>query len=279
MFRVFLSIIFSLFSVVYSVNAQTQEETVRLGDKMFAQENFEQAAKLFKRVAFFGDDSAQAYVYPKIAKSELMNKNYRESLFFYDISLNTATCDSTYNEFIFKIALCHLLLNEPQKALIKVYSYQDSNAYFQHKYNFYMGVIHLKIGQYEKAKKYFLSAAHGHDYYDDISERLNTIDFNKPYPTLAKILSIFIPGLGQLYAGDAFNAANSFLLNGGLAASFFYIAERHSFINAITSIGPWFQRYYTGGFNRAEKIALMKQKEKRDKFLVYILTVMKNDWK
>ncbi|MCF8331075.1 MAG: hypothetical protein K9H84_01340 [Bacteroidales bacterium] len=276
MYKAFSIIAFSLFAFACSVSAQTQKETVELGDNMFALDNFEEAAKLYKRVAFFGDDSIQAYVYPKIAKSELMNGNYKESLFFYDVSLNTTNSDSAYNEHLYKIAFCHLLLDEPQKALIKVFSArnQDSSDYFMDKYNFYMGVIHVKIKKYDDAKEYFLNAARGHEYYDDVSKVLNSVKFNRPSPKLAKILSIVIPGLGQLYAGDAFNAANSFLLNSGLAASFLYIAKRHTFFNAFTSIGPWFQRYYTGGFNRAEKIAMERQNEKRDKVLIQIFSLM-----
>jgi hypothetical protein len=94
---------------------------------------------------------------------------------------------------------------------------------------------------------------------------------SKISPKKAKVLSMIMPGLGQLYVGDVKNGLNSFLLSTGLLA----LGLRSAFINnpldaAIATL-PWFQRYYQGGYKKAELIAVAKIQEKRYKIYNQLL--------
>ena len=254
--------------------AQDIDETLDLAHKLFEMEQFESAVKLYRRVAFFGEDSLKASVYPLIAKSYLYIGNYEESIFFYYLSSNTAPSDSLYNEYTFQRALCYILLNRPYNALQEVYSiHMDSSLYFIHKYHFYLGVINLKKNEISESQLHFLSASRSRDHYNEIIEAYDNADLFRPNPRIARNLSMVMPGSGQLYSGDTFNAANSFILNTGLAALMVRITIKQSFLDALLSIGPWFHRYYTGGYTRSKQIAVTRQEEKRSALLQELYSI------
>jgi hypothetical protein len=84
-------------------------------------------------------------------------------------------------------------------------------------------------------------------------------------------MSIFLPGLGQFYAGDIKNGLNSLLLTGGFFTIGFIVAINYSLVDAMVAVVPWIQRYYVGGYNRAAGIAENKKKSKQDKVYQAIL--------
>ncbi len=51
-------------------------------------------------------------------------------------------------------------------------------------------------------------------------------------------------------------------------------AVKYKFIDAILSIMPWYQRYYQGGFNRAEKMAEKKRSINRSNYFNEILKII-----
>lgn len=273
MFKQFLTIIFSVFAFNYAA-AQEISETLTLANKHFELKQYESAVKLYRRVAFFGNDSLKASVYPLIAKCYLYNSNYQESVFFFELSSNTTTSDSLFNEYAFSRALCHIFLGNFDYALQDVYTINESESlYFTRKYHFFLGVISLKKNEISQSQFHFLCASNSAEQYNNIINAYNEINPNKPDPKTARILSMFVPGLGQLYSGDAFNAANSFALSAALISLMVSVALKYTFIDGVLSVGPWFQRYYSGGYTKAERIAVNRQSEKRDELLsnLYLL--------
>ena len=94
-----------------------------------------------------------------------------------------------------------------------------------------------------------------------------------PKPKTAKILSMIVPGSGQFYAGDIKNGINSLLLTGGFIYLGVHAALNYGIINSLASASPWIQRYYLGGFKRAELIAEERLALKRDRIYQQILDV------
>ncbi len=93
-------------------------------------------------------------------------------------------------------------------------------------------------------------------------------------PIIARNLSIILPGLGQLYAGDIKNGINSMALNAFLIWGFIHTWQTYSFIDSYISVFPWFQRYYIGSAIHARDIAEKKKARKKEKYFDEIVKVI-----
>jgi TM2 domain-containing membrane protein YozV len=140
--------------------------------------------------------------------------------------------------------------------------------------NFLLGITWFNELDFEASRMSFKEALQA----DDIAEK-NAVDslfyalskIKHPNPKTAKTLSIFFPGAGQFYAGDIKNGINSLLLTGAFLALGISTAIRYSLVDAFGSVLPWFQRYYMGGYNRAERIAEERLREKQNKIFKGLL--------
>ena len=95
---------------------------------------------------------------------------------------------------------------------------------------------------------------------------------NRLNPRTARILSMIIPGLGQFYAGDIKNGTNSIILTLGIATWGIVTAVKStSPFDVLVTAAPWFQRYYMGGYKKAEQIAINEKKKRRSKVYNQIL--------
>ncbi len=277
MSRRFLLIIFS-FILFHGAKSQGIDETHALAHELFDQQEYDSSVRLFRRVAFFGEDSLKALVYPYIARCYLLTGDYSQSIFFFELASNTTGSDSLFKEYTFSKALIYILINEFNYSLQELYSIDPGDSgYFIRKYHFYLGIIHLKQDDIPGSQLHFLSAAGGREEYNEIIKAYNSINLKRPRPVTARIFSILLPGLGQIYSGDRFNAANSFFLNASLATLMLRIAFKQTFLDALITIGPWFQRYYIGGFTRAEQIAINRRIDKREDLLQELYMIFEED--
>jgi hypothetical protein len=80
----------------------------------------------------------------------------------------------------------------------------------------------------------------------------------------ARILSLFLPGTGQLYCGKPWRALSSVLLQGA-AATFAVISIMHGFyFEGIFTGAGLFLRFYTGGARYAGRLAEEKNEKKEN---------------
>jgi hypothetical protein len=54
----------------------------------------------------------------------------------------------------------------------------------------------------------------------------------------------------------------------------FNISAKYQPVDAILTILPWYQRYYTGGYGKAEEIARKKRDMKRNEIYIRILKLV-----
>jgi len=74
-------------------------------------------------------------------------------------------------------------------------------------------------------------------------------------PGLARALSTVVPGLGQLYAGDARAAANAFFLNAVTTYALVQAANRGNMLDCVLLGSSFWFRYYQGNRFHAGEIA------------------------
>ncbi len=109
---------------------------------------------------------------------------------------------------------------------------------------------------------------------DSIAQAMENLKKFKPKsPMLAMHLS-FIPGLGQLYAGQPLDALNAFLLNGSLIAiSTWSIVSQNYLDFALFEINPVI-RFYRGNLYNAQKEVYEYNSKKRKILKTPILEVL-----
>ncbi|THB68207.1 MAG: hypothetical protein D6B26_00830 [Spirochaetaceae bacterium] len=76
-------------------------------------------------------------------------------------------------------------------------------------------------------------------------------DFRYRSPKLAKTLSLFLPGAGQLYAGDPLDAANALLINAAVIGASVYAVYSGNIVDTIFGWGPLVLRFYDGNLLNA----------------------------
>lgn len=279
-FKIFIAVI-SFFLLFNSGVSQNLDHTFAYAHKQLEMENYKNAISAYRRVLFF--DSTQKFTSKSnyhVASCYKKTGEINKAHYFYDLAYNSTHDDSLKNDIILNKSFLYIIQQRPDYAMMELASLDnDLHPHFQRQATFYHGIIAFRNNRFKEAEKYFSSITDNQN--KAKQNKLDSLfiqieDVNKKNPTLAKYLSLIIPGLGQLYAGYYEEAANSFLLSAGFWSLYFYTATKYSLFDAILSIYPWFHRYYLGGFNRAEDLLKQKKQEQRNRILNDILELYKD---
>jgi hypothetical protein len=258
---VFIIITISVFISV-TTKAQGLEETFKYANSQFENHAYENALEVYRRTLFFDTQNQYgAFVFKNMADCLYKTEHYEEAAYYYDLAYFVHSGDEQ-NEITLQKASCHLLLSDYNKAKMELFNLPD-NLSLEHRELsiFYDAMINFALGEFDASKSLFMQIARDTSVVNALFVKNAKID--KLKPKTAKVLSIILPGLGQFYAGDVKNGLNSFILSGGLFFLGVRSAINNSILDAALSIMPWYQRYYTGGYNKAYAIAESKIKECR----------------
>lgn len=258
------SIIFSLLAA--GLWSQTVDETVAIGDRFMQMHNYRSAYKYYLRAAFFAPAGQVGTLYGKLGDASLGAGLYREAVEHYNRAASIEKDDSLRTEWQLKKVTALALDKRYKLALLELLNYSGPFTPGQLKARAYLkGLAYYGLEEFDRAREALLQTLPPSDTLR--RHQLETLftkkNLYRPNPVTAMWLSRFVPGLGQLYAGDWKNAADSFILNGLLGYLLLRDAYRYSLIDSFMGIFPWLERYYTGGYNNARKIALQKRREKR----------------
>ena len=143
----------------------------------------------------------------------------------------------------------------------------------QKRLNFYLATCYFGLEDFDNAKTCFEYCVKLEDI-KELSDLFSNKKLLSPSPKKARMMIMILPGLGQAYSGDIKSGLNSLLLTSGLIALGINISFRYHPIDAIASILPWYQRYYTGGYGKAEEIASKKRQFKRNEIYTTILQLV-----
>jgi hypothetical protein len=257
-----LAIILTLTINFFTSQAQSIEKTYALGKKLYEEGNFQASEDAFRRVIFFDKkDQYGAKVNLFYANSLYFSNKYSEANYYYDLAYFNAD-EHTKAEILLQKTSCYLLLQNYSYARMELLNLQDQLSPEQDKMKvFYTAMLEFAEGNFMESKVAFKEIVKDTTQINILFEKNSKID--RLNPKTAKVLSIIIPGSGQIYAGDWKAGINSLILTGGLFYLGLNSAIKNSFLDAAIGVLPWFQRYYNGGFKRAEKIAEAKILERR----------------
>jgi tetratricopeptide (TPR) repeat protein len=257
--------------------SQDLKQSFDFANELFEKKDFAGAATTYRRVIYF--DKSEEYrknCYKNIADCLYETQQFEEAADYYELAFFQQKTDSSKAEILFRKLSCYLIQNSFEYAQVELFNLPENLTAEQiRRKTFYSALLNFSTEKYDEAKKGFLMLVDS----SNIERRsrvealfLKNDKISKLSPRKARILSMIVPGLGQFYAGDIKNGANSILLTAGIATLGIVTAVRStSPIDALFSVVPWFQRYYSGGYKKAEVIAENQKKKRRAKVYNEIL--------
>lgn len=254
--------------------AQTPEASLQLARQAYQTQNYAYAVELYERVLFFKREAVNEQAFQQISQCYVAMQQYDKAALAYQTCASLAANDSSRNAYFLKVAWCQLNQRAFQEALITLYNLPGGlPVSLQRESDLYTGVAAFSLGQFEDAHQAFrqyVTTEADRAWVDSLFQKNQRLGrrFN---PKVAKTLSIILPGSGHMYAGDLKNGINSLLLLSGLVAIGINYMTYYTWFDSLISVAPWFQRYYFGGFRRAEQATRTRLSLERNKLLVSLL--------
>ena len=265
-------IIFNLV-IFQKLSAQNFRETIDFADDQFKSGNLTVALKSYQRALFFSDGRDNQYLFRQIAEISYYNNDYETAQKYFGLAYDQSDNDSLKTELLFNKASCQILNKNFQPALIDLYSVNDTSGIIQKRLNFYFATCYFGLEDFKEARTYFETCVEP-QYRKEVSDLLSEKKLLLPSPKKARIMSMILPGLGQIYCGDFKSGLNSLLLTSGLVALGINISINYRPIDGLLAVMPWYQRYYTGGYGKAQEIAVIKRQHNRNEVYTKILKLI-----
>ena len=250
-----------LFFAAVSVSAS--DPALDLGDYFFVRENYDAAITEYKRFLFFNaDDPRVDEVQFKIGLAYRSQKWWMEAAEAMIAAIQRTTETELQAERRVELAVTLIASGAYDLALVELIKVdmQSQSSRLRQRARFLRGVAYLYQFKWEQARSVFQV------YFDEIPsaaraaaeiDALFSEAINLPQKSekAARLLSTFLPGLGQTYAGDWKNGLNALLLNGVLGYVTLDAAIERDYDDALLSFFFLFYRYYAGNRYRAVEAA------------------------
>ena len=169
--------------------------------------------------------------------------------------------------------------------LIKV-DMQSQSVRLRQRARFLRGIAYLYQFKWEQARSVFQAYLEGMPGAAEAAAKIDTLFLDALNPRrkserAARMLSTFLPGLGQTYAGDWKNGLNALLLNGVLGYVTIDAAIERDYDDALLSFFFLSYRYYAGNrYRAAEAARAFNDRENRqhvEKILQMLATYFKKN--
>ena len=280
-------IFFTLTIFIRIVNAD-KDPCLSLADSLYLNQFYDQAITEYMRYLYFsrmdnqisvGEEQKRAEILFRIGISYRNRKNWQKATDFINRSIIRTKEDSLRDTRKLSLVIIRLSTKEYSLAeieLLRLLQFSNTKSIRIRAY-FFLAVCYVYQFKWQEADeklKQYVSATTGRP--DSMLNSMLYRGKNLPYksPDLAKWLSTFIPGCGQIYAGDRKNGINALAIN--LLTGYLLVDGilDQRFQDLILSHMALFWRFYQGNRANAEKIAELNNerlnKTEADKIIHYL---------
>ena len=244
---------------------EREDLALRMGDRLIEMGALDQAITEFKRVLFFNqDENIVSSVHARIASCYQAQQQWPEAIFHLRRSIQTASSLSEIEDREFDLITTLSASGRDNEAELHLLRLREFSVLDERRVSLYLTVTYTYGGQWEKAVEELQRAFPTGQIRDERQreqvEQLELLytearDAFRKSPDCAAWLSTAIPGAGQLYAGDPWDALNAFVVNAGLAALIFVAVKYEWYVEgALLFLYP-LRRYYLGNRQNARLAA------------------------
>ena len=255
-----LAVVFLLFTVD---TGSATDPAFDLGEYLFALENYDAAITEYKRFLFFNSDHPQtAEAQFKIGLAYRAQGWWMEAVEAMIAAVQLTTEAESQTEMRTELAVTLIANGAYDLALIELIQVdmQSQSVRLRQRARFLRGIAYLYQFKWEQARSVFQV------YLEEIPDGaeaaaeidglfLDALNRRQKSENTARMLSTFLPGLGQTYAGDWKNGLNALLLNGVLGYVTLDAAIERDYDDALLSFFFLSYRYYAGNRYRAAEAA------------------------
>ena len=263
--------------LILSSEALAADQALDLAKRFFDRENYEEAITEYKRFIFFHPEDQEGIsdALHKIGLIFALSSNWSKAREVLRRSIEL-TEDSRIKDKrridlgVVLIASKDYSLGELE--LLKV-SYFSQDESIRKKALYFQGIGSLYMFKWKEAKEIFMSY-YPEDETEELKGQLEKAQhLAYKSPKKAKMLSLFLPGSGQIYAGNLKDGVCALLLNGLIGTFMVRAIGEEDWWNA-TSLFFLFQRYYRGNLYHAQEQAeLYNQELNRQQALKILKTI------
>ena len=243
--------------------ASASDPAFDLGEYLFALENYDAAITEYKRFLFFNPHPPQVVEARfKIGLAYRAQGWWSEAVKAMTAAIQLATETESQAEMRTELAVTLIATGAYDLALVELIKVdmQSQSVRLRQRARFLRGVAYLYQFRWEQARSVFQAYLEGMPGAAETATKidalfLDTLNRRQKSEKAARLLSTFLPGLGQTYAGDWKNGLNALLLNGVLGYVTLNAAIERDYDDALLSFFFLSHRYYAGNRYRAAQAA------------------------
>jgi tetratricopeptide (TPR) repeat protein len=239
-----------------------QDFAFGLAERLLNIREYDEAITEYKRFICFATNSNDEMVSDAWFQIGIAYRNqaqWENALNAFHKSLSITTNNKLKDERRIDIGVLLIAKQDYSKAEFELLRVSMFSHYppLRRKATFFLGICYLYTFKWKEAQKAF------NQYFDDsqilqreqVDSLLAVTNYPKyKFPKIAKWLSTFIPGLGQIYGGDLKDGLNAMAINIGTGYLLTNSLLEHRYEDAFISYLFLFQRYYSGNRYNAERI-------------------------
>jgi len=225
---------------------------VQLADSLYTNGYFEEARVEYLRAFFF---------YPELKKDAAVRARYAISMLNLDPSKGVSEFYGLVYEFpdipdSIKVGIA--------RQFIKSGSYYPAiNMLEQTAEKELLGLAYLLDGQFSNARATFIESGH----YEIAAQIEEYLTRPKKSERTAALLSLFLPGSGQIYSGDPWQGFGDFLFNLGSGYLFYNALKQQKYVDATLVFIFLINRFYLGSIHNARTAAITHNEKRRQEWL------------
>lgn len=260
---------------------------IQLADQFYQAQNYEGCITEYWRFLYFHADHPYAfYACYKAGMAYKLLQDWDSAVQLFRRSLQYDIPKELRQRIRYQLALTLIARGDWDLAQLEFFklSMADSSSAIFHAAKLFYGILFIHKNNWSQATAALTEVRTSMSENKELAATIDKVEEllaqlsrypQKKSPKLAKWLSTFFPGSGQIYAGSLLNGLNAFALN---AATSYYIGYNLLQINYLDA-SLWFlfiwQRYYQGNRLHAEEAALRANQSYQQNILQQIYDLLR----
>jgi len=275
------------------------DPALRMGDLYYGEGALDQAITEYKRVLFFSQEGKRdgknygetvSAAHARIAACYQAQQRWPQAIFHHRRAIQSANTLGEIEDREFDLITALLASGRDREAELHLLRLRELAALDARKVALYLCVTYTYRGQWSNAAEQLRRAFPSGEIADDrVEKQIEQLELvleeaqsaRRKSPNGAAWLSTVVPGAGQLYAGEPWDALNALAVNAGLVTLICAAVKQEWYLEGAFLFLYPLRRYYLGNRNNARLAAeadnLAVDEQVRQQLLDGILSLVETE--